>query len=164
VRREQRVAMQQPGECDLRGGDAVLCRDLDDLRVRRDGPRAAGEWWPSVAVWLVVMQQGCATLDRRTRGASIVGLAPPPSQARRAELADFLRQRRAQVTPERAGIELNGRRRTPGPRRQEVAQPAGVGLPWYTWLAQGEQRDLRLTQFVPADDATRAALRRFDRE
>jgi transcriptional regulator with XRE-family HTH domain len=70
-----------------------------------------------------------------------VGLAPPPSAARRAELTDFLRQRRAQVTPERAGIEPNGRRRTPGLRREEVAQLAGVGLSWYTWLEQG--RDIK---------------------
>jgi transcriptional regulator with XRE-family HTH domain len=66
-----------------------------------------------------------------------VGLAPPPSETRRAELADFLRQRRAQVTPQSVGIEPNGRRRTPGLRREEVAQLAGVGLSWYTWLEQG---------------------------
>src|SRR5439155_3710938 len=87
------------------------------------------------------MHKGCATLERRTRWASIVGLAPPPSETRRAELADFLRRRRAQVTPAQAGIEANGRRRTPGLRREEVAQLAGVGLSWYTWLEQG--RDIK---------------------
>src|SRR4051795_3814986 len=96
---------------------------------------------PSADVWFVVMHIGCARLESRTRGASIVGLAPPPSQARRAELADFLRQRRAQVSPERFGIERNGRRRTPGLRREEVAQLANVGLSWYTWLEQG--RDIK---------------------
>jgi PAS domain-containing protein len=70
-----------------------------------------------------------------------VGLAPPPSRARRSELADFLRDRRARVTPESAGLLANGRRRTPGLRREEVAQLAGVGLSWYTWLEQG--RDIR---------------------
>jgi transcriptional regulator with XRE-family HTH domain len=30
-----------------------------------------------------------------------------------------------------------GRRRTPGPRQKEVAQLAGVGVTWYTWLQQG---------------------------
>src|SRR5881394_3289239 len=98
-------------------------------------------WRLRFAVWFVVMQTGCATLERRTRGPSIVGLAPPPSAARRAELADFLRQRRAQVSPERFGIERNGRRRTPGLRREEIAQLAGVGLSWYTWLEQG--RDIK---------------------
>jgi transcriptional regulator with XRE-family HTH domain len=71
----------------------------------------------------------------------IVGLAPPPSEERRAELTDFLRTRRAQVTPQDAGLPANGRRRTPGLRREEVAQLAGVGLSWYTWLEQG--RDIK---------------------
>ena len=66
-----------------------------------------------------------------------MGLAPPPSQERRSELTDFLRTRRAQVTPQDAGLPANGRRRTPGLRREEVAQLAGVGLSWYTWLEQG---------------------------
>ena len=70
-----------------------------------------------------------------------MGLAPPPSQERRSELTDFLRTRRAQVTPQDAGLPANGRRRTPGLRREEVAQLAGVGLSWYTWLEQG--RDIR---------------------
>jgi transcriptional regulator with XRE-family HTH domain len=70
-----------------------------------------------------------------------VGLAPPPSEARRSELTDFLRTRRAQVTPQEVGLAANGRRRTPGLRREEVAQLAGVGLSWYTWLEQG--RDIK---------------------
>jgi transcriptional regulator with XRE-family HTH domain len=32
---------------------------------------------------------------------------------------------------------VSGRRRTPGLRREEVAQRSGVGLSWYTWLEQG---------------------------
>jgi len=74
-----------------------------------------------------------------------VGAAPPPS-ARHAELTDFLRTRRAQVTPEQVGLEANGRRRTPGLRREEVAQLAGVGLSWYTWLEQG--RDIHPSAHV----------------
>lgn len=70
-----------------------------------------------------------------------MGLAPPPSADRRSELADFLRDRRARVTPASLGLPANGRRRTPGLRREEVAQLAGVGLSWYTWLEQG--RDIR---------------------
>src|SRR4051794_19928799 len=31
------------------------------------------------------------------------------------------------------------RRRTPGLRREELAQLAGVGVTWYTWLEQGRQ-------------------------
>ncbi len=56
---------------------------------------------------------------------------------RRAELAAFLRSRRALITPEHAGLAGGPRRRTPGLRREEVAQLAGVGVTWYTWLEQG---------------------------
>jgi transcriptional regulator with XRE-family HTH domain len=62
-------------------------------------------------------------------------------ERRRAELADFLRRRRADITPEDVGLPNGGRRRTPGLRREEVAQLAGVGATWYTWLEQG--RDVR---------------------
>jgi transcriptional regulator with XRE-family HTH domain len=102
-----------------------------------------------------VMRRGCATVEPATRRASILGLAPPPSDARRTELADFLKHRRAQVTPESAGLEANGRRRTPGLRREEVAQLAGVGLSWYTWLEQG--RDIKPSPQVL--DALARALR-----
>jgi transcriptional regulator with XRE-family HTH domain len=87
------------------------------------------------------MRQACATVTRATRRASILGPALPPSETRRAELADFLKHRRALVSPDSVGLETNGRRRTPGLRREEVAQLAGVGLSWYTWLEQG--RDIR---------------------
>lgn len=66
-----------------------------------------------------------------------MGLAPPPT--RRQELADFLRQRRAVTAPAAVGLEANGQRRTPGLRREEVSQLAGVGLSWYTWLEQGRE-------------------------
>jgi transcriptional regulator with XRE-family HTH domain len=59
------------------------------------------------------------------------------SKARREELAAFLRSRRERVTPADVGLAPGGRRRTPGLRREEVAQLAGVGVTWYTWLEQG---------------------------
>jgi transcriptional regulator with XRE-family HTH domain len=62
-------------------------------------------------------------------------------ERRRAELADFLRRRRASISPEDVGLPGGGRRRTPGLRREEVAGLAGVGTTWYTWLEQG--RDVR---------------------
>jgi transcriptional regulator with XRE-family HTH domain len=43
--------------------------------------------------------------------------------------------------PEDVGLPSGGRRRTPGLRREEVAQLAGVGATWYTWLEQA--RDVR---------------------
>jgi transcriptional regulator with XRE-family HTH domain len=58
-------------------------------------------------------------------------------QDRRAELAAFLRTRRERISPEQAGLPPGSRRRTPGLRREEVAQLSGVGVTWYTWLEQG---------------------------
>ncbi|WP_406488983.1 helix-turn-helix transcriptional regulator [Streptomyces phaeochromogenes] len=59
------------------------------------------------------------------------------TQRRRPELAAFLRSRRARVTPADVGMPPGLRRRTPGLRREEVAQLSGVGVTWYTWLEQG---------------------------
>jgi transcriptional regulator with XRE-family HTH domain len=59
------------------------------------------------------------------------------SKPRRAELAAFLRHRRERVSPADVGLAPGVRRRTPGLRREEVAQLAGVGVTWYTWLEQG---------------------------
>jgi transcriptional regulator with XRE-family HTH domain len=55
----------------------------------------------------------------------------------RRELAAFLRSRRERLTPADVGLPSLGRRRTPGLRREEVAQLSGVGVTWYTWLEQG---------------------------
>ncbi len=60
---------------------------------------------------------------------------------RRQQLADFLRTRRAALQPADVGLDGGGRRRTPGLRREEVAQLSGVGATWYTWLEQA--RDVR---------------------
>ena len=57
----------------------------------------------------------------------------------RAELAAFLRARRARLSPRQAGLPGTGpgRRRTPGLRRQEVAQLAGLSVDYYIRLEQG---------------------------
>ena len=55
----------------------------------------------------------------------------------REELAAFLRSRRERLEPAQVGLPTTARRRTPGLRREEVAQIAGVGVTWYTWLEQG---------------------------
>jgi transcriptional regulator with XRE-family HTH domain len=57
--------------------------------------------------------------------------------ARRTELAAFLRARRERISPEDVGLPPGSRRRTAGLRREELAQLAGVGVTWYTWLEQG---------------------------
>ena len=51
-------------------------------------------------------------------------------------LGRFLKDRRAKLDPAAFGIPLT-RRRTPGLRREEVAQRANVSVTWYTWLEQG---------------------------
>jgi transcriptional regulator with XRE-family HTH domain len=57
-------------------------------------------------------------------------------EIRRQELSDFLRSRRARVSPADVGLSASPRRRTAGLRREEVAQLAGISATWYTWLEQ----------------------------
>jgi len=60
----------------------------------------------------------------------------------RAELADFLKSRRARLKPEDVGLaDVGRRRRTPGLRREELASVAGISVDYYTRLEQG--RDVR---------------------
>jgi transcriptional regulator with XRE-family HTH domain len=61
------------------------------------------------------------------------------AELRRRELGAFLRNRRERIRPEQVGLRSIRRRRTPGLRREEVAQLAGVGVTWYTWLEQGRE-------------------------
>jgi transcriptional regulator with XRE-family HTH domain len=48
----------------------------------------------------------------------------------------LLRERRGRLDPASLGFP-SGRRRTPGLRREEVAQRANISATWYTWLEQG---------------------------
>ncbi|NUS44094.1 MAG: helix-turn-helix domain-containing protein [Mycobacteriaceae bacterium] len=62
--------------------------------------------------------------------------------SQRAELAAFLKAQRARLRPADVGLPDDvepGRRRTPGLRREEVAELAGLSLTWYTWLEQGRR-------------------------
>jgi len=61
-------------------------------------------------------------------------------------LSSFLKSKRAQIKPESIGLPAGTRRRTPGLRREEVAQLAGVSTTWYTWLEQG--RDIKVSASV----------------
>ncbi|MFE9449476.1 helix-turn-helix transcriptional regulator [Streptomyces sp. NPDC006739] len=65
------------------------------------------------------------------------------SDIRRHELAAFLRSRRERIRPEQVGLPRGSRRRTPGLRREEVAQLSAVGVTWYTWLEQA--RDIQVS-------------------
>ncbi|MEU9201292.1 helix-turn-helix transcriptional regulator [Streptomyces sp. NPDC048332] len=77
------------------------------------------------------------------------------TEIRRHELADFLRSRRERITPEQVGLPRGSRRRTPGLRREEVAQLSAVGVTWYTWLEQA--RDIQVSPQV-LDALARALL------
>jgi transcriptional regulator with XRE-family HTH domain len=75
---------------------------------------------------------------------------------RRAELGDFLRSRRARLSPEDLGLpRYGGLRRVPGLRREELAQLAGVSVDHYVRLEQG--RTLHFSEAVL--DAVARALR-----
>ncbi|MGW0422362.1 helix-turn-helix transcriptional regulator [Streptomyces sp. NPDC003015] len=54
----------------------------------------------------------------------------------RRELADFLRSRRERIAPSDVGLPGGPRRRTPGLRREEVAQLAYISTEYYTRLEQ----------------------------
>lgn len=69
--------------------------------------------------------------------SAITNRSAAAAASRRGELAAFLRLRREGIAPEDVGLPGGPRRRTPGLRREEVAQRAGVGVAWYTWLEQG---------------------------
>jgi transcriptional regulator with XRE-family HTH domain len=59
--------------------------------------------------------------------------------AQRRALGDFLRARRERLTPAMAGLEPGARRRTPGLRREEVAQLGGLSATWLSWIEQGRE-------------------------
>ena len=77
------------------------------------------------------------------------------SRSDRHPLGDFLRARREQLTPEAAKIPATRRRRTPGLRREEVAERAGIGVDWYIRLEQGRS----VTPSAATVDALARALR-----
>jgi len=105
--------------------------------ARQDGARRAGE-------------------ERRPGERRRVG------ERRRAELGEFLKARRARLSPGDFGMAPGSRRRTPGLRREEVALLAGVGVTWYTWLEQGRQINAS-TQVLDAVAST-LRLDRAERE
>lgn len=67
-------------------------------------------------------------------------------ETRLQALSAFLKAKRAKILPDSVGLAPGTRRRTPGLRREEVAQLAGVSTTWYTWLEQG--RDIRMSTSV----------------
>ena len=107
------------------------------------------------------MVNGVTTFPQRDAGCPTLAPVETAADVRRHELAAFLRSRRERITPEQVGLPLSGRRRTPGLRREEVAQLAGVGVTWYTWLEQG--RDINASEQVLAAIAATLLLDPYER-
>ncbi|MFD0782404.1 helix-turn-helix transcriptional regulator [Micromonospora azadirachtae] len=82
----------------------------------------------------------------------------------RTALGEYLTARRAQVTPEVAGLSTYGHRRVPGLRREEVATLAGMSIDYYIRLEQGRERRPSmqvleaLSQVLRLDDDARLHL------
>jgi transcriptional regulator with XRE-family HTH domain len=84
---------------------------------------------------------------------------------RSTEIREFLRTRRARITPDQAGLAPHpGARRVPGLRREEVAQLAGVSVDYYIRLERGRTRGISGTvldavaRALQLDDTERAHL------
>jgi transcriptional regulator with XRE-family HTH domain len=80
---------------------------------------------------------------------------------RRQALGEFVRSARARMTTQRAGLPEGSRRRTPGLRREEVAQLCGISVTWYTWIEQG--REVSVSAAVWARVAAVLQLSRAER-
>jgi transcriptional regulator with XRE-family HTH domain len=83
----------------------------------------------------------------------------------RSDVSEFLKSRRARITPAQAGIREFGRaRRVPGLKREEVAMLAGVSTEYYARLERGDMRGVSesvlnaLARALQLDDAERAHL------
>jgi transcriptional regulator with XRE-family HTH domain len=63
--------------------------------------------------------------------------APPLDATPARALGEFIRAHRERLSPMAVGLPPGPRRRTPGLRREEVAQLCGVSPTWYTWIEQG---------------------------
>src|SRR5260370_38659024 len=121
---------------------------------------------------------GWSLLDPCTGYRRSGGLPVPPSRSpacgsrpygggmdRSAEIREFLRTRRARITPEQAGLApYPGARRVPGLRRAEVAQLAGVSVDYYIRLERGRTRAVSesvldaVARPLQLDDTERAHL------
>ncbi|MFG2359965.1 helix-turn-helix transcriptional regulator [Streptomyces sp. NPDC048521] len=84
---------------------------------------------------------------------------------RSSEIREFLRTRRARITPAQAGLTPHGgARRVPGLRREEVAQLAGVSVDYYIRLERGRTQGVSETvleavaRALHLDEAERAHL------
>lgn len=82
------------------------------------------------------------------------------SEQRKA-LGMFLRAKREALLPSQFGLSGAGRRRTPGLRREEVAQLSGLSTTWYSWLEQG--RDMSMSAAALSRLADALSLNKIER-
>ena len=99
-------------------------------------------------------------MENRSSGEK-AGVQAAPDTARRKAMGDFLRSARARVQPEMVGLPAGTRRRTPGLRREEVAQLCDISTTWYTWIEQG--RPVTVSPAVLAGLANVLRLQRAER-
>ncbi|VVE05674.1 transcriptional regulator [Pandoraea horticolens] len=103
----------------------------------------------------------------KTTPISTSGTLPAASSShaddarQRRALGDFLRAHRERLTPAAVGLPLLGRRRTPGLRREEVAQLCGLSSTWYTWIEQA--REVSISAGALAAVASALRLSRAER-
>ncbi len=96
-------------------------------------------------------------------GRGRLGKGSVGGEERREALGDFLKTRRARLAPGSVGLPKKRRgRRTPGLRREEVAQLAGISVTWYTWLEQG--RDITASEQVLESIASTLRLTTDERD
>ena len=82
----------------------------------------------------------------------------------RDDVREFLTSRRAQITPQRAGLPAGRNRRVPGLRRTEVASLAGMSVEYYSRLERGNLAGVSeevleaLSRALELDEAERAHL------
>jgi transcriptional regulator with XRE-family HTH domain len=79
----------------------------------------------------------------------------------RRELAEFVRAHRERLAPDSLGLPARTRRRTPGLRREEMAQLCGMSVTWYTWIEQG--RDVSVSPAALGRIAEKLRLSRAER-
>ena len=116
------------------------------------GRKVGGQWDPTHRT-AAVDRAGGGERNRMQARASEAKLesskenaVPTRSSERGKQLGEFLRYLRDNSTPQDVGLVASGRRRTPGLRREEVADLVGVSADWYTWLEQG--RDVQASETV----------------
>lgn len=90
-----------------------------------------------------------------------VTMVEPRSSEQRRAFGDFVRAHRESVTPAALGLPQGQRRRTPGLRREELAQLCGLSATWFTWIEQG--RDVSVSPSALGRLANALRLKRAER-